>query len=127
MPCAELLAVLLCELETKRQNSLRLAQKDHLHPETDRVVLMKPSGTGSGTASGRSGDRQKRKSNSDPSALHSLGRRMAKAEALEGSGIFLLRKTIIARYYMEDMRHRSRKKLMKLLLPNTKAKLIGAE
>ena len=55
--------------------------------------------------------------------LAELARRMAKAEALEG--LDFSSPNTIARYYMEDMRHRQ-KEVMKLLLLNTKAKLIGA-
>ena len=55
--------------------------------------------------------------------LAELARRMAKAEALEG--LDFSSPNTIARYYMEDMRHRQ-KEVMKLLLLNTKARLIGA-
>ena len=116
---AELLAVLL-RTGTKGENSLRLAQKI-LHPETDRGGLVnllqwtveqlrQVRGIGKVKAI-------------QIRCLAELARRMAKAEALEG--LDFSSPNTIARYYMEDMRHRQ-KEVMKLLLLNTKAKLIGA-
>ena len=54
--------------------------------------------------------------------LSELAKRMARAAAMEGLD-FSDPKTV-ARYYMEDMRHKERE-VIKLLLLNTKAKLIG--
>lgn len=54
--------------------------------------------------------------------LSELAKRLAKASAKEGL-IFSLPSTI-AEYYMEDMRHRKQEH-MKLLMLNTKSKLVG--
>ena len=116
---AELLAVLL-RTGTKGENSLRLAQKI-LHPETDRGGLVNlPQWTVEQLRQVRGIGKVKA---IQIRCLAELARRMAKAEALEG--LDLSSPNTIARYYMEDMRHRQ-KEVMKLLLLNTKAKLIGA-
>lgn len=54
--------------------------------------------------------------------LCELTKRLAKATA--GEGLNFSRPESIARYYMEDMRH-NKQETMKLLLLNTKSKLIG--
>ena len=116
---AELLAVLL-RTGTKGENSLRLAQKI-LHPETDRGGLVNlPQWTVEQLRQVRGIGKVKA---IQIRCLAELARRMAKAEALEG--LDFSSPNTIARYYMEDMRHRQ-KEVMKLLLLNTKAKLIGA-
>ena len=101
---AELLAVLL-RTGTKGENSLRLAQKQWTVEQLRQV-----RGIGKVKAI-------------QIRCLAELARRMAKAEALEG--LDFSSPNTIARYYMEDMRHRQ-KEVMKLLLLNTKARLIGA-
>ena len=114
---AELLAVLL-RTGTKGENSLRLAQKI-LHPETDRGGLVNlPQWTVEQLRQVRGIGKVKA---IQIRCLAELARRMA--EALEG--LDFSSPNTIARYYMEDMRHRQ-KEVMKLLLLNTKAKLIGA-
>ena len=116
---AELLAVLL-RTGTKGENSLRLAQKI-LHPETDRGGLVNlPQWTVEQLRQVRGIGKVKA---IQIRCLAELARRMAKAEALEG--LDFSSPNTIARYYMEDMRHRQ-KEVMKLLLLNTKARLIGA-
>jgi len=54
--------------------------------------------------------------------LSELTRRLAKAEALEG--LNFSKPSTIAEYYMEDMRHKQQEHL-KLLMLNTKSRLIG--
>ena len=54
--------------------------------------------------------------------LSELAKRLSKAEAQ--SGLNFSAPETIAQYYMEDMRHR-KKEAMKLLLLNSKTKLIG--
>ena len=76
----------------------------------------------SGTASAGQGDRQS-ESNSDPLPCRACKKDGEEQTALEG--LDFSSPNTIARYYMEDMRHRQ-KEVMKLLLLNTKAKLIGA-
>lgn len=114
----ELLAVLL-RTGTKGENSLRLAQRI-LHPSfgTDGLLsipqwsmeqLLKIKGIGRVKAI-------------QILCLAELARRMAKAEA--ATGLDFSSPDSIARYYMEDLRHKKRE-VMKLLLLNTKSRLIS--
>ena len=99
---AELLAVLL-RTGTKGENSLRLAQKI-LHPETDRGGLVNlPQWTVEQLRQVRGIGKVKA---IQIRCLAELARRMAKAEALEG--LDFSSPNTIARYYMEDMRHRQK-------------------
>ena len=116
---AELLAVLL-RTGTKGENSLRLAQKI-LHPETDRGGLVNlPQWTVEQLRQVRGIGKVKA---IQIRCLAELARRMAKAEALEGLDFFFSeydRPLLYGRYAA------SSEEVMKLLLLNTKAKLIGA-
>ena len=115
---AELLAVLL-RTGTKRENSLQLAKRI-LHPDFAQEgilnihqwsmeQLLEIKGIGSVKAI-------------QILCLSELAKRLSKAEAQ--SGLNFSAPETIAQYYMEDMRHR-KKEAMKLLLLNSKTKLIG--
>lgn len=114
----ELLAVLL-RTGTKGENSLRLAQKI-LHPpfgsegllsipQWSMEQLLKLKGIG-------------KVKSIQILCLAELARRMAKAEA--SLGLDFSSPDSIARYYMEDLRHKKRE-VMKLLLLNTRSRLIS--
>ena len=114
----ELLAVLL-RTGTKGENSLRLAQKI-LHPpfgsegllsipQWSMEQLLKIKGIG-------------KVKSIQILCLAELARRMAKAEA--SLGLDFSSPDSIARYYMEDLRHKKRE-VMKLLLLNTRSRLIS--
>ena len=103
----ELLAVLL-RTGTKGENSLRLAQKI-LHPPFGSEGLLKIKGIG-------------KVKSIQILCLAELARRMAKAEA--SLGLDFSSPDSIARYYMEDLRHKKRE-VMKLLLLNTRSRLIS--
>ena len=114
----ELLAVLL-RTGTKGENSLRLAQKI-LHPpfgsegllsipQWSMEQLLKIKGIG-------------KVKSIQILCLAELARRMAKAEA--ALGLDFSSPDSIARYYMEDLRHKKRE-VMKLLLLNTRSRLIS--
>ena len=115
---AELLAVLL-RTGTKGENSLQLAKRI-LHPDFAQEgilnihqwsmeQLLEIKGIGSVRAI-------------QILCLTELAKRLSKAEA--HSGLNFSAPETIAQYYMEDMRHR-KKEAMKLLLLNSKTKLIG--
>ena len=115
---AELLAVLL-RTGTKGENSLQLAKRI-LHPDFAQEgilnihqwsmeQLLEIKGIGSVKAI-------------QILCLSGLAKRLSKAEAQ--SGLNFSAPETIAQYYMEDMRHR-KKEAMKLLLLNSKTKLIG--
>ena len=115
---AELLAVLL-RTGTKGENSLQLAKRI-LHPDFAQEgilnihqwsmeQLLEIKGIGSVKAI-------------QILCLSELAKRLPKAEAQ--SGLNFSAPETIAQYYMEDMRHR-KKEAMKLLLLNSKTKLIG--
>ena len=115
---AELLAVLL-RTGTKGENSLQLAKRI-LHPDFAQEgilnihqwsmeQLLEIKGIGSVKAIQILG-------------LSELAKRLSKAEAQ--SGLNFSAPETIAQHYMEDMRHR-KKEAMKLLLLNSKTKLIG--
>ncbi|HJC38646.1 MAG TPA: DNA repair protein RadC [Candidatus Mediterraneibacter faecigallinarum] len=115
---AELLAVLL-RTGTKGENSLQLAKRI-LHPDFAQEgilnihqwsmeQLLEIKGIGSVKAI-------------QILCLSELAKRLSKAEAQ--SGLNFSAPETIAQYYMEDMRHR-KKEAMKLLLLNSKTKLIG--
>lgn len=115
---AELLAVIL-RTGTKGENSLELARRLlcpdlagkgilNIHQWTmDRLLKIKGIG---------------RVKAVQILCLSELSKRMAKSSALEGLDFSSPNK--IAQYYMEDMRHR-KKEVLKLLLLNTRSKLIG--
>lgn len=114
----ELLAVLL-RTGTKGENSLQLAKRI-LHPDFAQEgilnihqwsmeQLLEIKGIGSVKAI-------------QILCLSELAKRLSKAEAQ--SGLNFSAPETIAQYYMEDMRHR-KKEAMKLLLLNSKTKLIG--
>ena len=115
---AELLAVIL-RTGTKGENSLELARR-LLHPDEagrgilnihqwtmERLVRIKGIGKVKAV---------------QILCLSELSKRMAKSSALEGLDFSSPQK--ISQYYMEDMRHRNRE-VIKLLLLNTRSKLIG--
>ena len=115
---AELLAVLL-RTGTKGENSLQLAKRI-LHPDFAQEgilnihqwsmeQLLEIKGIGSVKAI-------------QILCLSELAKRLSKAEAQ--SGLNFSAPETIAQYYMADMRHR-KKEAMKLLLLNSKTKLIG--
>ena len=115
---AELLAVLL-RTGTKGENSLQLAKRI-LHPDFAQEgilnihqwsmeQLLEIKGIGNVKAI-------------QILCLSELAKRLSKAEAQ--SGLNFSAPETIAQYYMEDMRHR-KKEAMKLLLLNSKTKLIG--
>lgn len=115
---AELLAVIL-RTGTKGENSLELARRI-LHPDFGgegllslhrwtQERLMKIRGIGRVKAV-------------QILCLAELAKRMAKETAAEGMDFSSPEK--IARYYMEDMRHRNRE-VLKLLLLNTRSRLIS--
>ena len=115
---AELLAVLL-RTGTKGENSLQLAKRI-LHPDFAQEgilnihqwsmeQLLEIKGIGSVKAI-------------QILCLSELAKRLSKAEAQ--SGLNFSAPETIGLYYMEDMRHR-KKEAMKLLLLNSKTKLIG--
>ena len=115
---AELLAVLL-RTGTKGENSLQLAKRI-LHPDFAQEgilnihqwsmeQLQQIRGIGKVKAI-------------QILCLSELAKRLSKAEAQ--SGLNFSAPETIAQYYMEDMRHR-KKEAMKLLLLNSKTKLIG--
>ena len=115
---AELLAVLL-RTGTKGENSIQLAKRI-LHPDFAQEgilnihqwsmeQLLEIKGIGSVKAI-------------QILCLSELAKRLSKAEAQ--SGLNFSAPETIAQYYMEDMRHR-KKEAMKLLLLNSKTKLIG--
>ena len=99
---SELLAVLL-RTGTRGENALQLADKI-LHP-----VFSQIKGIGKVKAI-------------QILCLAELSRRLAKATAQEG--LNFSNPASIARYYMEDLRHANQEQ-MKLLLLNTKSRLIG--
>ncbi len=114
----ELLAVLL-RTGTRGENSIQLAEKI-LHPvfAQDGILnihqwsmeqLMQVKGIGKVKAV-------------QILCLSELARRLAKASAQ--AGLNFSTPATIARYYMEDLRH-CKQETMKLLLLNTKARLIG--
>lgn len=114
---AELLAVLL-RTGTKGENALKLAERILYHAgecgilsihQFDRERLMRMKGIGRVKAI-------------QISCISELAKRLAKASAEE----FLSFKNpdSIAKYYMEDLRH-EKQEHMKLLMLNSKAKLIG--
>ena len=114
----ELLAVLL-RTGTKGENSIQLAQKI-LHPEFGQEgilnihhwsmqQLLQVKGIGRVKAI-------------QILCLAELTKRLAKAEAARG--LDFSSPDTIAQYYMEDMRHK-KKEVMKLLLLNTKSRLIA--
>ena len=115
---AELLAVLL-RTGTRGENSLELAQK-LLHPDFSedgilnihrwtREDLLRVKGIGRVKAV-------------QMLCLSELAKRLSKASA--ASGLNFSAPDTIAQYYMEDMRHQ-KKEVLKLLLLNTRARLIG--
>lgn len=114
----ELLAILL-RTGTRGENSIQLAEKI-LHPifsqegilnihQWSMEQLMQVKGIGKVKAI-------------QILCLSELAKRLAKASA--HSGLNFSTPASIAQYYMEDMRH-CRQEIMKLLLLNTKVKLIG--
>ncbi len=115
---AELLAVIL-RTGTKGENSLELARRLlnpdlsgkgilNIHQWTmDRLIRVRGIGKVKAV---------------QILCLSELSKRMAKSAALEGLDFSSPKK--IAQYYMEDMRHRNRE-VMKLLLLNTRSRLIG--
>ncbi len=114
----ELLAVLL-RTGTKGENSLHLSERI-LHPDFAQEgilnihhwsmeQLMQLKGIGKVKAI-------------QILCLSELAKRLSKAEAR--SGLDFSAPETIAQYYMEDMRHQT-KELLKLLLLNSRAKLIG--
>lgn len=115
---AELLAVLL-RTGTKGENSLELAGRllRSEHPERGLLNLHR------WTMERLTGVRGIGKVKAiQILCLSELAKRMARASALEE--LDFSRPQTIARYYMEDMRHRE-KEVLKLLLLNTRARLIG--
>lgn len=116
----ELLAILL-RTGTRGENSIQLAEKI-LHPifsqegilnihQWSMEQLMQVKGIGKVKAI-------------QILCLSELAKRLAKASA--HSGLNFSTPASIAQYYMEDMRH-CRQEIMKLLLLNTKVKLIGRD
>ncbi|HJC79864.1 RadC family protein [[Ruminococcus] torques] len=115
---AELLAVLL-RTGTQGENSLQLAHRLIRSERSGRGILnihrwtfeqlMRIKGIGRVKAV-------------QILCLSELAKRMARSSATEG--LDFSNPQTVARYYMEDMRHKE-KEVTKLLLLNTKAKLIG--
>lgn len=114
----ELLAVLL-RTGTKGESSIRLAQRI-LHPDfAESGILSLHQWTMEQLLQIKGIGRVKA---IQILCLSELAKRLAKAEAAVGLN-FSAPETI-AQYYMEDMRHKKRE-VLKLLLLNTKARLIG--
>ena len=115
---AELLAVLL-RTGTQGENSLQLAHRLIRSERSGRGILnihrwtfeqlMRIKGIGRVKAV-------------QILCLSELAKRMARSSAVEG--LDFSQPHTIAKYYMEDMRHRE-KEILKLLLLNTRARLIG--
>lgn len=115
---AELLAVLL-RTGTQGMNALELARTLLSSPDTDESILnihqlslqklLKTKGIGKVKAI-------------QILCISELARRLAKASAKDG--LVFSKPSTIAEYYMEDMRHQ-KQECMKLLMLNTKGKLIG--
>lgn len=103
----ELLAILL-RTGTKGHSVLELARKLNIHHWT-MEQLMQIKGIGKIKAI-------------QILCLSELAKRLSKADAYQG--LDFRTPSSIAEYYMEDMRHRTQEH-MKLLMLNTKAKLLG--
>lgn len=114
----ELLAVLL-RTGTRGESSLKLSQK-LLHPVfSQKGILNIHQWTPEQLLSVKGIGKVK---TVQILCLSELTKRLAKATAL--TGLNFTTPSSIAQYYMEDMRH-ARQEAMKLLLLNTKARLIG--
>lgn len=114
---AELLAVLL-RTGTRGENALELAQRILYHTGTEGILgihqfsmehLCKIKGIGTVKAV-------------QISCISELAKRLAKASYSDA--LCFSCPSTVADYYMEDMRH-ERQEIMKLLMLNSKAKLIG--
>ncbi len=114
----ELLAVLL-RTGTKGENSLELAQRLIQADHSGRGILNIHRWTYDQLIHVRGIGRVKAV---QILCLSELAKRLSRSVALEGLDFSL--PGTIAQYYMEDMRHRE-KEVMKLLLLNTKSRLIG--
>lgn len=115
---AELLAVLL-RTGTKGENSLQLAKRI-LHPDFAQEGILNIHQWSMEQLLGVKGIG--RVKSIQILCLSELAKRLSKAEAQ--SGLNFSAPETIAQYYMEDMRHK-KKEEMKLLLLNSKTKLIG--
>ena len=115
---AELLAVLL-RTGTKGENSLQLAQKI-LHPDFIQDGILSIHQWSLEQLIGLKGIGKVKAV--QILCLSELAKRLSKAEARKRLD-FSAPETI-ARYYMEDMRHRNRE-IMKLLFLNTKSRFLG--
>lgn len=115
---AELLAVLL-RTGTKGENSLELAGRLLRSEQPEKGLLNLHRWTMERLTGVRGIGKVKA---IQILCLSELAKRMARASALEE--LDFSRPQTIARYYMEDMRHRE-KEVLKLLLLNTRARLIG--
>ena len=115
---AELLAVLL-RTGTKGENSLQLAKRI-LHPDFAQEGILNIHQWSMEQLLGVKGIGKVK--SIQILCLSELAKRLSKAEAQ--SGLNFSAPETIAQYYMEDMRHR-KKEAMKLLLLNSKTKLIG--
>ena len=117
---AELLAVLL-RTGTKGENSLQLAQKI-LHPDFIQDGILSIHQWSLEQLTGLKGIGKVKAIQS--LCLSELSKRLSKAEARKQLD-FSAPETI-ARYYMEDMRHRNRE-VMKILFLNTKSRVLGED
>ena len=115
---AELLAVLL-RTGTKGENSLQLAKRI-LHPDFAQEGILNIHQWSMEQLLGVMGIGKVK--SIQILCLSELAKRLSKAEAQ--SGLNFSAPETIAQYYMEDMRHK-KKEEMKLLLLNSKTKLIG--
>lgn len=115
---AELLAILL-RTGTKGENSLQLAQKI-LHPDFIQDGILSIHQWSMEQLTGLKGIGRVKAI--QILCLSELAKRLSKAEARKQLD-FSMPETI-ARYYMEEMRHRNRE-IMKLLFLNTKTKFLG--
>lgn len=115
---AELLAVLL-RTGTKGENSLQLAKRI-LHPDFAQEGILNIHQWSMEQLLGVKGIGKVK--SIQILCLSELAKRLSKAEAQ--SGLNFSAPETIAHYYMEDMRHK-KKEEMKLLLLNSKTKLIG--
>jgi len=115
---AELLAVLL-RTGTKGENSLQLAKRI-LHPDFAQEGILNIHQWSMEQLLGVKGIGKVK--SIQILCLSELAKRLSKAEAQ--SGLNFSAPETIAQYYMEDMRHK-KKEEMKLLLLNSKTKLIG--
>ena len=117
---AELLAVLL-RTGTKGENSLQLAQKI-LHPDFIQDGILSIHQWSLEQLTGLKGIGKVKAI--QILCLSELSKRLSKAEARKQLD-FSAPETI-ARYYMEDMRHRNRE-VMKILFLNTKSRFLGED